>query len=421
MKRKHLKFIIMCLLAFILSINVLVFADSGDIKILLNGSVLETSAQPIIENGTSLVPMRSIFEALGMGISWDELTETITGTGKDVTIKLTIGSNIAYLNDVEKKLSAPAKIIDGSTMVPLKFISESVGYDVSWDGTKRRVSINAKDYIPATVTEGDIYLESTNQMASSDELYSVNGKGTYTGYKMLKGYPNEHKFQIYYKGDASSYMTTIEDLRGINLNNVVTWKYNGASYKNTTKDLYRFFADTSWFRSNLGISDNTLSHDWFVQTFGDTYMNWIEGIAYSNDAERLVGKYLDKISGIEVTNRYGMADMSDQISKAFETKRIADEEKRRQEAMEQSRKITNDWITANELDRKKNVYVSVGSNIDESVFYYSYPYKKLYTINIPRGWNGEEIEVNGIRLKKDMKDRYYNVDDLIKVGIIEGR
>lgn len=63
----------------------------------------------------------------------------------------------------------------------------------------------------------DMSLESTGQLASSSNLYTVDGIGQYSGYKMLKGYPNENKFRVYYSGDINSYSISCLDLRGINL------------------------------------------------------------------------------------------------------------------------------------------------------------------------------------------------------------
>lgn len=54
------------------------------------------------------------------------------------------------------------------------------------------------------------------------------------------------------------------------------------------------FADTTWFRKNLsGIGQYTLTHEWFVDTFGDVYLDWAEG--YYFDADGWVQQYMNQI------------------------------------------------------------------------------------------------------------------------------
>lgn len=317
---------ILIVLVLILSFSSNVFADGESINIYMDGELLEVSQEPIIENGTTLVPMRNIFEALGMKVHWNEETKTASGITDGLTIDITIGSNKAYVNGSEKILLVPAKIINGSTMVPLRFVSESAGCKVDWDGSKREITISTY--------EGDVLMESTNKMADSSKLYAVDGVGKYKDYRMLKGYPGENEFQIYFKGDVSSYMATYEDLRSIDINEVIIWEHNNISYRNTRSELYSFFSDTSWFRSKFGVGEETLSHEWFMNTFGDVFVDWMKGIAYSNDASRLAGKYLEKESGIEYENRYEILDYIDDISEEFKNLRIKEEERQKQEEKE---------------------------------------------------------------------------------------
>ena len=133
------------------------------ISVTINAQKLKVSNEPVIENGTTLVPMRSIFEGLGMTLNWDDSTKTATATDNKTEIKLTLGSNIAYINGVATNLSVPAKSINGSTMVPVRFISEALGNTIEWNGEDQAVNVYSFDL---------------SQLAANDQKY-LRIKSTY--------------------------------------------------------------------------------------------------------------------------------------------------------------------------------------------------------------------------------------------------
>lgn len=100
--------------------------------ILFNGRILTCNEPPIIENGTTLVSLRAIFEAIGATVSWDEDSQTVTASKANNLIKIQIGSSTAIKNSVPVHLDVPGKVINGTTMVPVRFISESMGYTTYW-------------------------------------------------------------------------------------------------------------------------------------------------------------------------------------------------------------------------------------------------------------------------------------------------
>lgn len=132
-----------CLVAVIFMALVLMgetaFAQSSP-KVLLNGSMLSFDVPPVIEDGRTLVPLRTIFEALGSSVQWDESTQTVIAKKEDTEIKLAIGGQ-AYKNGQPVSLDVPAKIVDGRTLVPLRFVSEAMGCQVGWDNDKNTVTI----------------------------------------------------------------------------------------------------------------------------------------------------------------------------------------------------------------------------------------------------------------------------------------
>lgn len=86
--------------------------------------------------------MRTIFESLGAEVSWDSNTKTVTAAKDGTKISLTINATTANINGKTVPLSVPAKIINGNTMVPLRFVSESLSAAVNWDNETKTITIN---------------------------------------------------------------------------------------------------------------------------------------------------------------------------------------------------------------------------------------------------------------------------------------
>jgi antitoxin component YwqK of YwqJK toxin-antitoxin module len=117
------------------------FAEEVPIKIKINDSVQKYEQSPLIINGATLVPLRSIFEALGARVEWDEQAKTVTATKGTTKAAIKIGDSNALINQNVLQLEQPAQIIKGNTLVPVRFVSESFGAKVGWDAVTRTVLI----------------------------------------------------------------------------------------------------------------------------------------------------------------------------------------------------------------------------------------------------------------------------------------
>ena len=110
-----------------------------------------TEVPPVIIGERTLIPARAFFETLGAQVSWDDGSRTVTIVDAETTIELTIDSTITLVNGKEKLLEVPAMIIDhdgdgfGSTMLPLRFVSEGLGYNVSWAEDTRTATVAKED------------------------------------------------------------------------------------------------------------------------------------------------------------------------------------------------------------------------------------------------------------------------------------
>jgi len=118
-------------------------AQSSDssTRVEVNGRMLTTSVAPVQMNGRTLVPMRDIFEALGATVQWNPVTRGIVAQRGTTDVGLQIGNRAASVNNQRVALDQSPILLRGSTLVPLRFVSEALGAQVNWDGSQRLVSV----------------------------------------------------------------------------------------------------------------------------------------------------------------------------------------------------------------------------------------------------------------------------------------
>ncbi|UKS27508.1 copper amine oxidase N-terminal domain-containing protein [Paenibacillus sp. HWE-109] len=119
--------------------------SDSNIRVILDANLIPFSEPPYIENSTTLVQFRPIFENLGLEVSWNEFTRTVKGRKQGVQIELQIDNPVAKVNGNSITLSVAPKLKDGNTFVPLRFISESVESKVEWNDASRTVVIYSKN------------------------------------------------------------------------------------------------------------------------------------------------------------------------------------------------------------------------------------------------------------------------------------
>ncbi len=165
------------------------------VRVVLNGELLSFDQEPVIESGRTLVPMRTIFGEMGASVDWEPKTKTVRSRRSDVQISLTIGAKQAEVNGQTMELDVPAKILNGRTLVPLRFVAEAMDADVDWDQEELQVTIRrhtAADHYAAVssasfsairpeMTRGQIESLLGPSLISEDrEAKEGNGPGTLT-------------------------------------------------------------------------------------------------------------------------------------------------------------------------------------------------------------------------------------------------
>ncbi|MEZ0326448.1 MAG: stalk domain-containing protein [Fimbriimonas sp.] len=119
-----------------------VAASAQNIHVEVNGQPVRfNNAEPRYIDGRVLVPLRGVFENMGANVQWHPETRSVTAQKNDTDVSLRIGEKWASIDGKTVAMDVPAMIINGSTMVPIRFISESLGAQVSWNDPSRTVMI----------------------------------------------------------------------------------------------------------------------------------------------------------------------------------------------------------------------------------------------------------------------------------------
>ncbi len=137
---------IVCLIAiFVMIISLPVIGVSGEnsITVYVNEKILQCDISPFVKDGRTMVPMRKIFEALEAKVEWVEETQSITATKGDTVIEMQIYSHTMYVNSVEETLDVAPVIVDSSTFVPIRAVSQSLDASVEWLEHTQTVYINS--------------------------------------------------------------------------------------------------------------------------------------------------------------------------------------------------------------------------------------------------------------------------------------
>jgi len=111
------------------------------VRVFVDGSPVAFDQAPVIANGRVLVPLRGVFERLGATVAWDPALQTVLAQRAATSVSLRIGSPQAFVNGQPQVMDVPALLVGGRTMVPLRFVSQTLGADVNWDAATSTVQI----------------------------------------------------------------------------------------------------------------------------------------------------------------------------------------------------------------------------------------------------------------------------------------
>ncbi len=121
----------------------------GKPTIWVNGMASSLEAPPVITNARTLVPIRAVVEAVDGTIDWDATLRQVSITVKEDRLVLTIGKSLATLNgntvaiDTSNSKVVPV-IMNGRTLLPLRFVAESLGFEVTWDAATQTITLSIR-------------------------------------------------------------------------------------------------------------------------------------------------------------------------------------------------------------------------------------------------------------------------------------
>ena len=152
MDRKRALWVILMLAVAIAVAAPVPTGAQGMIRVFIDGRLVNFDVPPTIIQGRVLVPLRGIFEQLGATVDYDARTQHIVAIRGGQTVELTVGSRQARVNNTSSLLDVPAFTINGRTMVPLRFISESLGAGVQWVAANSTILISSTGGTPTAAT-----------------------------------------------------------------------------------------------------------------------------------------------------------------------------------------------------------------------------------------------------------------------------
>ncbi|HWP97360.1 MAG TPA: N-acetylmuramoyl-L-alanine amidase [Syntrophomonadaceae bacterium] len=149
--------------------------NTTGVQVLLNQKALSFDVPPVIDNGRTLVSMRAICASLGAAVVWDERSQTVRATLEGKVVELEIGSFHFTVDGQDRALDVPARIENGRTLVPLRFVSEAFGGQVAWDGSKGIINISTAQPVISGLNVLLVEEDSINLRSGPATTYDIVG------------------------------------------------------------------------------------------------------------------------------------------------------------------------------------------------------------------------------------------------------
>lgn len=124
-----------------------------EISVLIDEVPVSYDQSPIMKKGQVLAPLQNLFEQLGVEVLWSSDYSMLYASKGDQQLKYRIGDRVADLNDTTIPVNSSIEVIEGTTMVPIRFAAEVFGSKVRWDKSKNRVYIQTAPKVKAEVVQ----------------------------------------------------------------------------------------------------------------------------------------------------------------------------------------------------------------------------------------------------------------------------
>lgn len=134
--------ILIVVLVFSIIIGVPIHGSELEVTVSVNGTGLRFDSAPFIHEERTMIPVRTIAEVLGAEeILWDEVLQQVTIVYENVHYKMKIGSKTYLMGGVPREMDVAPLIAEGRTLLPLRYVAETFGFEVEWDAATRTVEL----------------------------------------------------------------------------------------------------------------------------------------------------------------------------------------------------------------------------------------------------------------------------------------
>ncbi len=430
---KKLSFII-TLCSFIILLSNTIFAK-GETEVLIIGQSLNNSVYSSnTEEGDFLLPLVETAKILGADVHYE-------GNQNKVSIIL--------MNFPTSGQTYKTKYVLGSTQYnfiannsEIKYIHTGTG--VYYIPEHTPVMINDVMYLSskdiAKMFQLDIYYNPETNIYNVGS-YAVPADGKYQGFQLLKGYPLENLYNIYFKINENGSYAECENLNPPNMNEIVTFVYQGKTYTTTRMEAYRLLDKINVITSELssiGAYDTSKAIDNDMSDmFGITAEQWYEEWGNEVHLERYFSRYTQWLAR-QQRNEALASYISDEQFEQQQQKII---EQNNKKIMEEDLKDYivkveiewqtmqgyefKEWATINDLYEKYSL--SISPSLDRKYYWELFrDGKKQAELPFPSSdfYTNNQFDivksVNGIRVKKiDGEGIVFNVNDLNDKGYIK--
>ncbi|WP_265443518.1 copper amine oxidase N-terminal domain-containing protein [Acetivibrio straminisolvens] len=364
----------------------------GDEILYINGKEVKVE-RPVVVNGVTLVPVRVITEAFGARVDWNGQQRCVTLDYSQVAIKLYIDNKKAYVDGTAVELLEAPRIINGRTMVPLRFITENFGADVDYNDYTKQITVvkvNAN-----SVKDFSLILKKTAKEKVGDSYYGWSAdfpKNLNLNYRSFSGNVNifVHKYI------NCSIIISILQQGEFTIDNILSMELS------TIKDRYTLIGQEKGDSyAKVVYRDEAYAYeDRFYVNEGKVYfVNLIFEDYNSYKANRDVQKFLDSFS-VKFVDDGSVEDLSDVTKEGF---RLYTNNN-----LKYSIDVLADWMEVKNSDAEN--MVSFIDNLGNQVYINIYSYEKGLSLD-------DVVKSDIDYIKKEYASETYKLENINDVEI----
>ncbi len=234
-------------------------AATQSVKVIIDEKPLKlvNSPAPFVEKGRTLVPVRGVFEQLGLNVKWNQKANTATITGNNVTIQMKPNAKQVTVNGKTKTVDVPVKMKNNRLFIPLRFVSEEAGVGVKWDQKANTVYLTSASK-GNLVADTDAFLkkliEANEKLTSFSTEMDIEQAMTFDGETMNMDMSLLMDIVMDPLGFYQEMSMSMEELDGVDLSMKSYFTKDGLyTYESDTDQWIKY--DDDLFEELIGLSD----------------------------------------------------------------------------------------------------------------------------------------------------------------------